>query len=159
MGRGVTKTREVLEVAEGPDVRKWTIETPLFRAVWPSGFDLRSPLASRTQFDLVGPQPDGTLAFVQGPMRADERVLDTMAAEGQQEVARGKTSAGHSWIELRYNFQGTPWRQRHYARILSPQTCFVVTGQCPQAAAGKTFPAADEMADSLAALTAGLFLI
>jgi len=149
LGQGVTKTQEVLEVAEGPDDRNWVIETPLFRAVWPNGLDLRAPLASKTRFDLVGPQPDGTLVFVQGPRRADERVLDTLAAEGQQEVARGKTSAGHPWTELGYDFQGTPWRQRHYARLLSPQTCFVVTVQCPQAAAEKIFPAADELADSL----------
>ena len=32
LGQGVTKTQEVLEVAEGPDARKWVIETPLFRA-------------------------------------------------------------------------------------------------------------------------------
>jgi hypothetical protein len=150
LGQGVTKAQEVLEVAEGPDARKWIIETPQFRAVWPNGLDLRSPLASRTRFDLVGPQPDGTLVFVQGPRCADERVLDTMAAEGQQEVARGKTSAGHPWIELRYDSQGTLWRQRHYARTLSQQTCFVVTVQCPQAAVEKIFPAADELADSLA---------
>jgi hypothetical protein len=73
-----------------------------------------------------------------------------MATEGQQEVARGKTAAGYPWTELRYDVQGTLWRQRHYARTLSPQTCFVVTVQCPQAAADKIFPAADELADSLA---------
>jgi hypothetical protein len=150
LGQGVTRTQEVLEVAEGPDARKWVIETPLFRGVWPNGLDLRSPLASKTRFDLVGPQPDGTLVFVQGPRCADERALDTMAAEGQQEVARGKTSAGHPWTELGYDFEGAPWRQRHYVRTLSPQACFVVTVQCPQAAAEKIFPAADELADSLA---------
>jgi len=150
LGQGVTKTEEVIEVAEGPDARQWIIETPLFRSVWPNGLDLRSPLASKTRFDLVGPQPDGTLVFVQGPRWGDERILDTMATEGQQEVARGKTSAGYPWTELRYDVQGTLWRQRHYARTLSPQTCFVVTVQCPQAAADKIFPAADELADSLA---------
>jgi hypothetical protein len=61
-----------------------------------------------------------------------------------QEVARGKTSAGHPWVELGYDFQGTPWRQRHYTRELSPQSCFVVTAQCPQSAA-------DELANSLSA--------
>jgi hypothetical protein len=75
LGQGVTKTAEVLEVGEGSDARQWIIETPLFCAVWPSGLDLRSPLASKTRFDLVGPQEDGTLVFVQSPSRADDRVL------------------------------------------------------------------------------------
>jgi hypothetical protein len=32
---------------------------------------------------------------VQGPGPDDPRVLDTMAVEGQKQVARGKTSGGH----------------------------------------------------------------
>jgi hypothetical protein len=149
LGQGVAKAEEVVEVAEGPDRRQWIIETPLFCTSWPNGLDLRSPLASKTTFDLVGPQPDGTLVFVQGPSRDDERVLDTMLAAGQKEVARGKTSAGHAWIELTYEFEGLPWRQRHYARRVAPQRCFVVTAQCPQASASAIFAAADELADSL----------
>ena len=74
-----------------------------------------------------------------------------MAAEGQTEAARGRTPAGHSWIELRYEFQGTPWRQRHYARRLSQQKCFVVTAQCPEADAARIFAAADELTNSLTA--------
>jgi hypothetical protein len=150
LGQGVNKAEEVVEVAEGPDARQWTIETPLFCAAWPDGLDLRSPLASKTCFDLVGPEPDSRLVFVQGPSHGDERLLDTMAAEGQEQVARGKTSAGHAWIELRYEFQGTPWRQRHYVRRLSPERCFVVTAQCPQAADAMIFAAADELTNSLA---------
>ena len=149
LGQGVTKAEEVVEVTEGPDARQWKIETPLFRAAWPNGLDLRSPLASKTHFDLVGPRSDGTLVFVQGPSSEDERALDTMAAEGQIEMARGKTSAGHAWIELSYEFEGTPWRQRHYARRVSPRRCFVVTAQCPQAATVTIFAAADELTDSL----------
>jgi len=149
MGKGVTKAEEVVEVAEGPDTRQWIIETPLFRAAWPQGLDLRSPLASKTRFDLVGPQPDGTLVFVQNPRQCDERTLETMAAEGQTEAARGRTSAGHSWIELRYEFQGMPWRQRHYARRLFKEKYFVVTAQCPETDVARIFAAADELTDSL----------
>jgi len=149
MGKGVTKAEEVVEVAEGPDTRQWIIETPLFRAAWPQGLDLRSPLASKTRFDLVGPQPDGTLVFVQNPRQCDERTLETMAAEGQTEAARGRTSAGHSWIELRYEFQGMPWRQRHYARRLFKEKYFVVTAQCPETDVARIFADADELTDSL----------
>jgi hypothetical protein len=148
LGQGVRKAAEVVEVAEGTDARQWIIETPQFCAAWPNGLDLRSPLASKTRFDLVGPQPDGTLVFVQGPSGQDEYVLDTMAAKGQTEMARGKTSAGHAWIELSYDFQGTPWRQRHYVRRVS-QRCFVVTAQCPEAAAETIFAAADDLTNSL----------
>ena len=150
LGQGISNAEDVIEVGEGPDPRQWIIETPLFCAAWPNGLDLRSPLASKTRFDLVGPQSDGTLVFVQDPSHCDERVLDTMAAEGQKEVARGKTSAGHAWIELSYEFQGTPWRQRHYVRRLSPQRCFVVTAQCPEAASAMVFGAGDELTNSLA---------
>jgi len=149
LGKGVRRAEEVVEVAEGPDARQWIIETPLFRAAWPNGLDLRSPLASKTQFDLVGPHPDGTLVFVQEPGPCDERVLETMAAEGQTVADRGKTMAGHTWIELRYAFQGIPWRQRHYARKLPPDRCFVVTAQCPEADATTIFAAADELTDTL----------
>jgi len=149
MGKGVTKAEEVVEVAEGPDARQWIIETPQFRAAWPQGLDLRSPLASKTRFDLVGPQPDGTLVFVQNPRQCDERTLETMAAEGQTEAARGRTSAGHSWIELRYEFQGMPWRQRHYARRLFKEKYFVVTAQCPETDVARIFADADELTDSL----------
>ena len=150
LGPGVNKAEEVVEVAEGPDAHQWIIETPLFCAAWPNGLDLRSPLASKTRFDLVGLQPDGALLFVQDPSHCDEGVLDTMAAEGQKEVARGETSAGHAWIELRYEFQGTSWRQRHYVRRLSAKRCFVVTAQCPQAVGAMIFAAADELTNSLA---------
>src|SRR5215467_11542408 len=148
LGQGVLKAEEVVEVAEGPDARQWNIETPQFCAAWPKGLDLRSPLASKTRFDLVGPQSDGTLVFIQSPSSQDEHVLDTMAAEGQKEMARGKTSAGHAWIELSYDFQGTPWRQRHYVRRVS-QRYFVVTAQCPQAAAETIFAASDELTNSV----------
>ena len=149
LGQGVNKAEEAVEVAEGPDAQQWIIETPLFYAAWPKGLDLRSPLASKTRFDLVGPQPDGALVFVQDPGHCDERVLDTMAAEGQKEGARGETCAGHAWIELRYEFQGTPWQQRHYVRRLSAKRCFIVTAQCPQTVSAMIFAAADELTNSL----------
>lgn len=147
LGQGVAKAEEVIQVAEGPDTRKWIIETPIFRTAWPNGLDLRFPLASKTRFDLVG--PDNTLIFVQGPARFQPQLLDTMAAEGQAKAGRGKTSSGHEWIELSYEAQGTKWQQRHYARKISPTDCFVITAQCLQPKAVQIFQAADEVTDSL----------
>jgi hypothetical protein len=147
LGEGVTKAEEVIRVSEGPDTSRWVIETPIFRAAWPNGLDFRFPLASKTRFDLV--TPDDTLIFVQGPIPNEPQLLETMAAEGQTEIARGKTSAGHEWIELGYEVEGTKWRQRHYARKISPQKSFVITAQCLHSIGEKVFQESDELADSL----------
>ena len=147
LGQGVAKAEEVVQISEGPVNERWTIETPIFHAVWPIGFDLRYPLASKTRFDLVG--RDDSLIFVQGPVAGDERLLNTMAAEGQSEIARGKTPAGQPWVELGYGVQGAGWRQRHYTRRISGDSSFVLTVQSPQATSEKIFQAADEVADSL----------
>lgn len=143
---GVAKAEEVIQISDGPVTSQWTIETPAFHAIWPAGFDLRSPLASKTHFDLVG--VDDTLLFVQGPVPG-ERLLDGMAAEGQTETGRGKTPAGHEWIELGYEVGGTQWRQRHYARRISPSMSFVITAQCLRSAAEKVFQSSSEFTDSL----------
>lgn len=147
LGHEVEKAEEVIQISEGPRAEQWTIETPIFRTVWPAGLDLRYPLASKTRFDLLG--PDDAIVFVQSPVADDPQILDTMRAEGQTEVARGKTSAGHPWIELAYEFQGSKWRQRHYARAFSPQTCFVVTAQSLRPAAEGIFRASDDVTNAV----------
>jgi hypothetical protein len=147
LGQGVAKAEEIIEVSEGPETSKWIIETPIFRMAWPNGLDLRPPLASKTRFDLVA--PDNTLIFVQGPVPEEPRLLDTMPVEGQKVVGRGRTTAGHEWIELDYEVQGNKWRQRHYAHRNSPKMLFVVTAQCLQSASAKIFQASEEVADSL----------
>jgi hypothetical protein len=114
---------------------------------WPNGLDLRPPLASKTRFDLVA--LDNTLIFVQGPVPEEPGILDTMPVQGQKVVGRGKTTAGHDWIELDYEVQGNKWRQRHYAHRISTKMLFVVTAQCLQSTAAKVFQASDEVADSL----------
>ena len=69
LGQGVVKAEDVVQISEGPVNNHWTIETPIFHAVWPVGLDLRYPLASKTRFDLVG--RDDSLIFVQGPVAGD----------------------------------------------------------------------------------------
>lgn len=143
---GVAKAEEVIQLSEGPKTSQWVIETPAFHAIWPDGFDLRYPLASRTRFDLLG--ADDTLIFVQDPV-PNEKLLDGMAAEGQTETGRGKTPSGHEWIELGYEVGGTQWRQRHYTRLVSRSMSFVVTAQCLQSLADKVFQSSGEFAESL----------
>jgi len=146
LGYGVGRAEEVLEVSEGPVTSRWTIETPMLRLIWPEGLQLRSPLASKTSFDLVG--TDDAMVFVQGPVTGD-RLLEGMAAQGQTEIGRGKTPAGHDWIELGYEFGGAPWRQRHHLRADAGSASFVITAQCLETAAEYTFAAAGEVTDSL----------
>lgn len=154
LGQGVTKAAEVVQVSDGPASKQWMIETPMFRTTWPDGLDLRYAFASKTRFELVGTGAENTIVFVQEPAEsehADERILDTMATDGQSEVSRGKTSAGHEWIELAYEFEGKQWRQRHYKRSLKPGKYLVVTAQCMLPFTGKVFLASDEVTDLLQA--------
>lgn len=148
LGEGVGKAEEVVQVAEGPKTTHWTIETPAFRTVWPVGFNLRYPIASKTRFDLVG--PENALIFVQGPI-LNQELPASMAVEGQTEVAKGKTAAGHDWVELAYEIQGSPWRQRHYWHRLGQKNCFLVSAQSLRAASEKVFQAADEVTEGLIA--------
>jgi hypothetical protein len=151
LGEGVANAEEVIQVSEGPVGNQFVIETPAFHAVWPEGLDLRSPLASRTRFDLLG--PDDALIFIQGPV-PNRNILDEMAADGQTEIGRGKTPSGHEWIELGYEVAGAQWRQRHYTRVVSRSMAFVVTAQCLQTHAEPMFRSSSEFADSLSELTA-----
>jgi hypothetical protein len=151
LGEGATKVEEVIQVSEGPNSNQWVIETPAFHATWPEGLDLRSPLASKTRFDLLG--PDDAIMFVQGPV-PNRNILDEMAADGQTEVGRGKTPSGQEWIELGYEFGGVEWRQRHYTRVASRSVAFVVTAQCLQTHAEQMFRLSSEFTESLSELTA-----
>jgi hypothetical protein len=68
--------------------------------------------------------------FVREPAESEhahERILDTMAADDLTVAGRGKTCAGHEWIELAYEFEGKQWRQRHYKRSLQPGKYFLIT--------------------------------
>jgi hypothetical protein len=149
LGGGAATAEEVIQIAEGPATTQWTIETPIFHAIWPDGLDLRYPLASKTRFDLLG--ADDSLVFVQGPVDSG-KLLDGMAGEGQTEAARGQTASGHAWIELGYQVAEVPWRQRHYARPVSGSMSFVVTAQCPEAHAAEVFRSSGEFTDSLEAV-------
>jgi hypothetical protein len=149
---GAAKAEEVIQVAEGPGANQWVIETPAFHALWPEGLDLRYPLASKTRFDLLG--PDDAIIFVQGPLPNHRNLLDEMTADGQTEIGRGRTPSGHEWIELGYAFEEDQWRQRHYRREVSRSTAFVVTAQCLQSHAEQMFRLSSELTDSLSAIAA-----
>jgi hypothetical protein len=146
LGEGVAKTEEVIQVSEGPGLNQWMIDTPAFHALWPEGLDLRSPLASKTRFDLLG--PDDAIVFVQGPL-PNRNLLDEMADDGQKEIGRGKTPSGHEWIELGYGVEGAQWRQRHYTRFVSRSMAFIVTAQCLQSHAEQMFRSSSDLTDSL----------
>lgn len=147
---GASNAGEVLQFSEGPLAESWTIETPVFFLDWPAHFDLRSPLASRTRFDLLDDRD--SLIFVQGPLAASAVSLEALGAEDQTEVERGQTRAGHRWVEFSYSAEGEMWRQRHCIRLANPDSCFVVTSQGREANRAKVFVAAETVADSLSTL-------
>ena len=147
----MSKVEEVIQVSEGPGANQWVIETPAFHALWPEGLDLRSPLASKTRFDLLG--PDDAILFVQGPV-PNRNLLDEMADDGQTEIGRGKTPSGHEWIDLGYEAGGSQWRQRHYTRAVSGSKVFVVTAQCLESHAEQMFRSSNEFTESVSEVAA-----
>jgi hypothetical protein len=146
LGKGVTSAEQVIEISAGPSTKLWKIETAAFQAIWPEGFDLRCPLTPNSLLDLVN--GENSLIFVQGPVSI-ENPLENLAAEGQTETARGETPGGHPWIEFSYDLGRVQWRQRHYARFVSPSRSFMVTAQCPLSGAEQTFLLSSWFTDSL----------
>jgi hypothetical protein len=147
--QGTSDMAEILQLSEGPPVDNWTVETPAFFTEWPAHFDLRSPLASKTRFDLI--DDSGSLIFVQGPLMSSAVSIDDLGANDQTEVERGQTRAGHRWVEFSYHAEGEMWRQRHCIRITNQDACFIVTSQGLEANAAKVFAASDTVADSIGA--------
>lgn len=147
LAEGVAGIEQVLEACEGPFYPGWTIETPAFWVSWPALLDLRSPLASQTRFEFV--DDFDSLVFIQGPFKVDEISLDDLAGEGQSEVGRGNSPAGHKWVEFAYQLEQDLWRQRQYLSFASADASFVVTAQCLKDRTTEIFACADTVVDSL----------
>ena len=146
-GEGVSRIEQVLEACEGPFYTDWIIETPDFWIAWPESLDLRSPLASRTRFELA--DDANSLLFLQGPFEHSEVSLDDMVAEGQVEVGRGVSPAGHHFVELSYSIEEAHWLQRQYLNLSSAQAAYVVTCQSLAEHRQHVFDCADLVVDSL----------
>jgi hypothetical protein len=99
------RLHDIARVDEGLAQDDWQIETGRFRAVFPSGFALRSvEVHAPTPFELVG--PEDSLIFVQSPLEPPSP--DQLVGPGQEVTMRGET-----WIELSYEHERAPWWRRH----------------------------------------------
>jgi hypothetical protein len=137
-----TSLNDVLDVASGPPLTDWEIQTSVFCCAWPLGYALCSTNfpADPGPFDLVG--PNGELIFVQSPAHAP--ALDQMVAPGQQIV---RIEHGQ-WVELSYAHDGETWLQRHQIMRLLNRP-FVITMQAPHEHAKTTIDATLQIAATL----------
>ncbi len=149
LSEGTPSLEEVLDLLEGPALDYWRIETTVFAARWPAGFDLASPPAeSKPPFDLHG--PGGALVWVQGPVSAERLPpVPEMAGAGQTVRRHGQAAYG-SWVELDYLHEGVPWRQSHRVVPFEGTYALVVTAQAPAQLASVAEAAADEVASTIA---------
>jgi hypothetical protein len=137
----------VLNLVEGPKQDHWRIETAAFTVRWPEGLVLQSN-PTPPGFDLLGPEETHIYVSVQGPiLRSRLPALDAMAAPGQH-VRRQGQSPRWSWVELEYQHEGQPWRQKHHLVDLAGRVC-LVTAQAPEAWFGPAEAAGGAVADSL----------
>lgn len=90
----------------------------------------------------------GSLAYVQGPMPADQvPERQRMRADDQREVSRGEDPG--PWIELAYEHEGTSWRQRHIRLEFGLDHAVVVTTQARAGVADRIHEAASRLAISI----------
>jgi hypothetical protein len=143
---GTTDLAEVLDLLEGPGLDRWRVETTVFTCLWPEGFALASASSPGPPFDLHG--PGESLVFVQGPL-AVARLPPLAGVAGQTVRRQGRSSLG-DWVELEYQHGGLPWRQTHRVVEDGQGYALVVSAQSPEAWAGLTDAAAEEVASSLA---------
>ncbi len=135
---------DVLDVETGPDINHWRIETTVFTCCWPIGYVLCSTNYAPSPFELLG--TNGELIFIRHPKRVPD--VAVMCAPGQT-VINLKRNAESEWIDLEYNHDGLPWRQRHEVVTLSGSR-IAVTMQSPMQFANDAAIAAQQVAQSLA---------
>lgn len=134
--------QNLVELSEGPQLDEWWVEVRGFRFVWPSGVDLRYPVATGKQVELMG--RDDSMVFVQGPIQTGVVDMNDMGSTDQRECGRGE-----GWVEFAYQAEGKNWRQRHHLKDCGPDRQVVVTAQGPEECAEEIFAVADKVKESL----------
>jgi hypothetical protein len=140
---------EVVDVADGPDVPYWLIETSAFRARWPLGFTCESPseAADGTPFYLQGPGQSSI--FPQGPVpRARLEDPGALVAADQTVLQRRATGDGVAVVELGYRHDGEQWWQAHWTIPYPGDQFVVLTAQALEAASGQAREAAETVVAS-----------
>lgn len=136
---------DVLDVEPGPDLNQWQIETTVYTCDWPRGYALGSTRYPEdpAPFDLIGSHRE--LIYIQHPRRLPD--VAQMVAPNQVVVAIERTPDRES-IDLEYEHDGIPWRQRHEVVSIADDR-FVVTMQSPLPFAEDATRAAQQVARSL----------
>ncbi|QDU36710.1 hypothetical protein Mal4_09990 [Maioricimonas rarisocia] len=142
---------DVLDVDAGPDLDHWRIETSKFTCCWPAGYTICSNNFPQdpSPFDLLGPHRE--MIYVQQPKRLPD--VAEMCAPTQKVIRVERTDTSE-WIELAYDYDGTPWRQRHEVLTLAGDR-IAVTMQAPEEFADAASAVARDVAQSLAAYEEG----
>jgi len=135
----------LLDVEHGPNTNNWQLETSLYTAPWPPGFDLVSTrdAASPAGFDLVGAE-GAAMIFVQGPFSVQPDVR-TFPTSDQRQKGVGQVG-DYTWIRVAYSHEQQDWEQAHIVCRLGAARWLVVSTQAPARQADATFSAATELA-------------
>lgn len=136
---------DVVDIEAGPEIPQWRIETSVFTCDWPSDYQLFSNNFPKdpAPFDLVGPHAE--MIYIQHP-----RTIPDVSAMGapHQTVIHIERNIESEWIDLAYDHEGIPWRQRHeVVSFLDGQ--IVVTMQAPLQFAEQATAVAHAVARSL----------
>lgn len=136
------------EVAPGPLMRAWRIETDTFACAWPIGLTLADDPDALSAFILAG--ANGALIWVSGPMPRERALpVENLADEGQN--IRAVADEGENVrIDLDYVFEGEPWWQRRYVLAWTADTVLVLSGQAKALDEEVVAAAIDEIAQSIA---------
>lgn len=134
--------QKLVELCEGPQLDEWWVEVRGFRFIWPAQADIRYPVATNKQVELLG--RDDSLLYVQGPLKLGLVDLNDMGSADQRETARGG-----NWVEFAYTAEGKNWRQRHYLKDCGPGYQVVITAQGPEDCADEIFAVAAQVHESL----------
>lgn len=131
----------LVELCEGPQLQEWWVEVRGFRFLWPAGVDLSYPVSTGKQVELLG--KNGSLLYLQGPLKPGLVDLNDMGAADQRETARGG-----NWVEFAYVAEGQNWRQRHHLKECGPYQV-VITAQAPSDCADEIFELATRVNQNL----------
>lgn len=136
------------EVAPGPQMRAWRIETDTFTCAWPRGFTLADDPDALSAFVLAG--TNGSLIWVSGPMPRERATpIEGLADEGQN--IRAIADEGENVrIDLDYVFEGEPWWQRRYVLAWGAETVLVLSAQAKALDEDVVAAGIDELAQSIA---------
>ena len=136
------------EVAPGPAMRLWRIETDTFGCSWPRGFTLADDPDGLSAFVLSA--ASGALLWVSGPMPRERTFpVEKLADEGQH--IRAIADEGENVrIDLDYVFEGEPWWQRRYVLVWGAETVLVLSAQAKALDEETASAALDELVQSIA---------